>query len=85
MKMVMQAPEVCSFQDPATYTVGIFDAHGDEIFVTDARTVNASVVMEVIEARLERGNSYSAELTIQHHNVPGEVVISFIGIGRLDN
>ena len=78
----MQAPEVCTFQDPATYTVGIFDARGDEILVTDARTINTSVVVEVIEARLERGNSYSAELTIQHHNVPGEVFITFIGIGR---
>jgi hypothetical protein len=81
----MQAPEVCTYQDPATYSIGVFDANGDEILVTDARSVaNASEVMEVIEARLVRGNSYSVELTIQHHDVPGEAFITFIGIDYFD-
>lgn len=74
---------MCVYQGPATYTIGIFDQSGDEITSTDDRTVNSSIVVDVIETRLMRGSSYSAELTIQHLNVPGEAFITFIGIGRL--
>lgn len=74
---------MCAYQEPATYTIGIFDENGDEILLTDARLANTAVVVDVIETALVRGNSYSAELTIQHNNVPGEAFITFIGIGRL--
>lgn len=72
---------MCTYQVPATYRVGIFDENGDELISTSARTANTSLIVDVIEARLERGRSYSAELTIQHQNVPGEAFITFIGIG----
>ena len=41
---------------------------------------STSLVTDIIEARLVKGSSYSAELTIQHQHVPGEAFITFIGI-----
>lgn len=76
---------VCPFQTPATYTVGIFDENGDEISLSEVRPTTAntssSLLMDVIEAPLIRGTSYSVELSIQHPHVPGEAFITFIGIG----
>lgn len=75
---------MCAYQEPATYTIGIFDESGDEIILTDDRPANTPLIMDMLEtALLEKGSSYSAELTIQHLNVPGEAFITFIGIGRL--
>lgn len=83
---MLQAPVVCTFQTPAIYTVGLFDENGDEISLTEAKpattSTSSSLVMDVIEAQLVRGRSYSAELTIQHPQVPGEAFITFIGIGK---
>lgn len=73
---------MCAFQEPATYTVGIFDAVGDEVVLTKARPANSSFIVQRIDAMLESGQSYSAELTIQHQQVPGEAYITFLGIGR---
>lgn len=74
---------MCEYQEPATYTIGIFDERGDEILQTEARPANTSVVMDLIEARLESGSFYSAELTISHQHVPGEAFVTFIGIGKI--
>lgn len=83
--VMLQVPVVCPFQTPATYTIGIFDENGDEVGLTapkPAIAANASnSVVDVFETKLVTGNSYSAELTIQHPNVPGEAFITFIGIG----
>lgn len=73
---------MCTFQEPAIYTIGIFGEQGDEIILTRPMPANMSIVVEIIEAGLERGNLYSVELTIQHHQVPGEAFITFIGIGN---
>ncbi len=62
--------------------MGIFDSNGEEVVLTTAKPANSSVIVERIDTVLERGESYSAELTIQHQNVPGEAFITFIGIGE---
>ena len=77
---------MCAFQTPAIYTLGIFNEDGDEIHLTAPKPAvpsiaNSSVVLEVITAALMSGRAYSAELTVQHPHVPGEVFITFIGIG----
>ncbi len=62
--------------------MGIFDALGEEVVLTQSKPANSSLVLERIESVLENGESYSAELTIEHRHVPGEVFITFIGIGK---
>lgn len=72
---------MCTYQDPAIYTIGIYDDSGDEVILTKEKLVNTSIVVEMIEIRLERGQSYSAELTIRHQHVLGEAFITYLGIG----
>lgn len=73
---------MCTFQDPAIYTIGIYGKQGDEIILTRPKPANMSIVVEIIETELEKGHFYSAELTIQQHQVPGEAFITFIGIAK---
>lgn len=72
---------MCTYQDPAIYTIGIYDDSGDEVILTKEKLANTSIVVEMIEIRLERGQSYSAELTIRHQHALGEAFITFLGIG----
>lgn len=74
---------MCSFQEPALYTVGIFDSAGELITSTGPKSVSAAFIMDTVDLELEVGQSYSAELTIQHSQVPGEAFVTFLGIGTL--
>lgn len=73
---------MCTYQVPATYTIGVFDEEGNNIVLTKPQSVNMSLVTKNIEIHLDREHSYSVELTVQHPHVIGEAFVTFIGLGN---
>ena len=74
---------ICSYQEPAMYSVDILDDEGVLVTSTGIHPIDNSTIVSTLGAMLERGHTYSAELIITHKHVPGEAFSTFLGIGKV--
>ncbi len=75
---MLQVPVVCSFQPPADYILVIVDKNGHEVNSNGWKPAYSStgMIIEIFVSGIHRNNTYTAELTFSHGQVPWEVTLT---------